>query len=126
MEDKWDVFLFDGVLYFTRSWTGDVAYRARVTFGDSLAVITEILSERETGASEDPLGAVDYLVKSHVYGLVAPHPLPRTDPTHTADLALWSYSCYGRRGICGTMEDVTHLGVRRTPENRCTLARPAR
>ena len=72
------------------------------------------------------LGAVDDLVKSHVYRLVAPHPLPRTDPTHTADLALWSYSCYGRRGICGTMEAVTHLDVRRNPDGRCTLARPAR
>ena len=124
MEDKWDVFLLESNLYFARSWTGDVAYRVPVIFRNGLAIVREIHGDREPGASEDPLGTVDYLMKSHVYGLVAPHPLPQIDRTNTRDLALWSFGRYGRRGVCGTMADVTHLAVRREQDGRCILARP--
>ena len=124
MEDKWDVFLVDGDLYFTRSWTGEVAYRARIAFVNSLAIVSEIRSEREPSGSEDPRAVVDYLIKSHVFGLVAPHPLPETDRSQTRDLAQWSFGRYGRRGVCGTMEDVTHLAVRRNEDGRCMLSRP--
>jgi hypothetical protein len=124
MEDKWDVFLLGGSLYFARSWTGEVAYRARVAFVNSLAIVSEIRSEREPSGAEDPRAVVDYLIKSHVFGLVAPHPLPDADRSHTRDLAQWSFGRYGRRGVCGTMEDVTHLAVRRNDDGRCTLSRP--
>ena len=42
MEDKWDIYLFDGNLYFARSWTGDLVYKARLTFEHSNAVVTKI------------------------------------------------------------------------------------
>jgi hypothetical protein len=32
MEDKWDVYLSDSTLYFARSWTGELAFRAAVEF----------------------------------------------------------------------------------------------
>jgi hypothetical protein len=122
MEDKWDVFLLDGDLFFSRSWTGDVVYKASIIFEQSQGIVTEIRGQREAGSSEDPAAVVDYLIKSHVYGLVAPHPLPITPQTNEKDLALWSFARYGRRGLFGTKHDVTHLVVRRNQDGQCSLA----
>jgi hypothetical protein len=124
MEDKWDVFLLRNELWFSRSWTGEVVYRAAVTFDDSRAVITNVRTVREPAASDDPVGVVDYLVKSHLYGLIAPHPLVGAPEDSDEDIAMWSFSHYGRRGVCGTRVDATHLAVRRQQDGRCVLARP--
>jgi len=122
MEDKWDVFLLDGGdLFFSRSWTGDVVYKASIVFEYSHAIVTQIRGQREEGSSEDPVAVVDYLIKSHVFGLVAPHPLPITPQTNEQDLALWSFARYGRRGLFGTKDDVTHLVVRRGEDGQCSL-----
>jgi hypothetical protein len=121
MEDKWDIFLFDGDLYFCRSWTGDLVYRASVSFEESKAVVTQVRGQRDEGSSEDPVSVVDFLIKSHVYGLVAPHPLPHLSQADVGDLARWSFARYGRRGLFGTNKDITHLVVIRNEDGRCTL-----
>ena len=109
---------------FSRSWTGEVVYRAAVTFDDSRAVITNIRTLRGPAAADDPVAVVDYLVKSHLYGLIAPHPLVGAPAGSDKDIAMWSFSHYGRRGVCGTRADATHLAVRRHQDGRCVLARP--
>jgi hypothetical protein len=120
MEEKWDVFLLDGDLNFARSWTGELVYRASMTFEPSRTIVSEIFGVREPG-SENPVAVVDYLIKSHVFGLVAPHPLPPAPQAKVKDLALWSFARYGRRGLFGTHADVTHFAVRRDDDGRCRL-----
>jgi hypothetical protein len=124
MEDKWDVFLVGGELCFSRSWTGQVAYRAAVSFDRPRAIVTDIRSMSDREAPDAALGVVDYLIKSHVYGLVAPHPLAGAPAGPDKDLAYWSFARYGRRGVFGARADVTHLRVRRDADGRCTLMRP--
>jgi hypothetical protein len=122
MQDKWDVFLLEGELKFARSWSGGLVYRARIAFDDSRAIVTNIRGPRDPG--ENPIAVVDYLIKSHVYGLVAPHPLAANPQVSTRDLALWSFGRYGRRGLFGTMADVTHVTVRRNEDGGCSLNFP--
>ena len=121
MEDKWDIYLFDGNLYFARSWTGDLVYKARLTFEHSNAVVTKISGQREPGTSEDPAAVVDFLIKSHVCGLAASHPLPEAAETPTDQLAMWSFACYGRRGLFGAKSDVTHFRVVQNDDGRWRL-----
>jgi hypothetical protein len=124
MEDKWDVFLVGSELCFSRSWTGQVAYRAAVTFDRSRAILTHVRSMSDGDSPDAAVGVVDYLIKSHVYGLVAPHPLAGGPAGTDKDLAYWSFGRYGRRGVFGARADVTHLRVRRDADGRCTLMRP--
>jgi len=124
MEDKWDIYLFDGDFYFARSWTGDLVFKARVTFDHLSAKVTKISGQRESSTFRDPVAVVDFLVKSHVYGLVAPHPLPNTPETQPSHLASWSFARYGRRGLFGTKSDVTHLMIVRGEDGRCSLKLP--
>jgi hypothetical protein len=123
MEDKWDIFLVGGRLCFCRSWTGAVIYRAEIAFDASRAIVTSIHSLVDRDQPDDPVATVDFLIKSHVFGLVAPHPLTGAPSDQERDLAYWSFSAFGRRGVFGTLDDVTPLQVRRDEEGRCTLMR---
>ena len=55
MEDKWDIYLYDGHLYFARSWTGELVFRAVIEFAAPQAVLTTVEANRALGVqSEQP------------------------------------------------------------------------
>lgn len=110
MEDKWDIYLYDGYLYFTRSWTGELVFKARVEFTPGCATVS--LVEVANHAAEDKafaLRQVDFLIKSHIMGREVPHPLPPDMPEQIETIALYSFSSYGRRAAFATYGDTTSL-----------------
>jgi hypothetical protein len=110
MEVKWDVYCFDDLLLFSSSWTGDLIYGARLAWGPGSCRITHVL--RNVGVDSGPLYAirtVDFLLKSHVYGLGVPHPLREIDDSNVETLALASFAAFGNRAWFGTFHDTLHL-----------------
>jgi hypothetical protein len=116
MEDKWDIFQYEGVLYFARSWTGDLGYTAHVRLKSSLATVSKVVARAEWvhGDLEYAVCAVDFLIKSHAYFLAVPHPLPKWVPDEPRLLGQFSFSQYGRWGLYGTRSNVTHFRVRKS------------
>jgi hypothetical protein len=113
MEDKWDIYLYDGHLYFARSWTGELVFRATIEFKETEAVITEVEASRSK-IMDDPTLAVrmvDFLMKTHLYRKEAPHPLPQGFPEEKKTLALYSFSVYGRWAFYGSFEDTTKVRI---------------
>jgi len=113
MEDKWDIYLYDNYLYFARSWTGSLEYRARITFDGREAHVVAVEARRELveGDPRYAVAAVDFLIRSHLYGQPIPHPLPRSAGEDPRALALLSFSMYGRKGLFGTFADTTQIRV---------------
>lgn len=112
MEDKWDIYLFHSQLYFCRSWSGILAYRAHVHSVSDKILVTQIDYEKQR--ANEPMDAVkdvDYLIKSHLYGVVVPHPLLRNITNDPKQLALDSFSRFGRRCLYGSHEDTTQIKV---------------
>jgi hypothetical protein len=109
MEDKWDIYLYGGNLYFARSWTGELDLRAAIDFRGEEAVITEVEASGAKVMDDETLAVreVDFLMKTHVYGKVAPHPFPQGLPEDKKVLALHSFSEYGRWASYGSFEDTT-------------------
>jgi hypothetical protein len=113
MEDKWDIYLYDGYLYFARSWTGELVFRATVEFRGREAVVTAVEASRAK-VPDDPALAVrmvDFLVKTHLCRQEAPHPLPRDHSDDKQAIALYSFSEYGRWAFYGSFEDTTAVRV---------------
>jgi len=111
MEDKWDIYLYDQHLYFARSWTGDLCLRARMRFSEDEAELLAVTA-REDLVGGDPgyaVAMVDFPIRSHLYRRVSPHPLPARLGRDTAELALFSFSQYGRWGLYGSFADATAL-----------------
>src|SRR5262245_24490526 len=105
MEDMWDIYIYDSVFLFARSWTGDLVYRARATVGSKEIDITEI----ECSAEQQGLAAADvfFLLASHAMGRVLPHRVP-CEPTESPfTIALLSFSLFGRYGCYAAFDDIT-------------------
>ena len=49
-----DIYLYDGYLYFSRSWTGDLGFRAKINFQGQAAHVDIVEAQAE--------GGEDYLV----------------------------------------------------------------
>jgi hypothetical protein len=112
MEDKWDIYLYEGHLYFTRSWTADLAYKAAIAFrNDEVNVLSvEARGDLVEGDPSYSVAVVDYLIRSHLYGLPVPHPLPKSVRQEDARwLATYSVVHYGRHALYGTFADTLHL-----------------
>ena len=112
MEDKWDLYAYGDTLYCAHSWTGDLLYTAHTSFADGDLTIDEM---RVAGnVDESPahsVRALDYLIKSHVYGLGAPHPLPDRSTRDPEQLAVASFSLFGRRALFGTFDETVGLAT---------------
>ncbi len=112
MEVKWDVFHFGGQITFVRSWTGNVIYIATATIGDDLLTITSIKADaKASGESNDfAVRSVDYLIKSHIFNLPFPNPIPPNIPSNSPrDIALACFSLYGRMAWFASYDDTTKI-----------------
>ena len=110
MEDKWDIYLFDGVLYFARSWTGDLSYCAESHFDTNTMQISSVVAAGNRDSKSAPR-VVDYLIKSHIFGRDVPHPLPADLPKVANQIAAYSFSMFGRRCSFGTYADTIAVEV---------------
>ena len=114
MEDKWDIYLYDRCLYFARSWTGQLNYVAAVNFKQGESRIRSVSVGSECNPdSQFTVGSVDYLIKSHIYQLLVPHPVPPQIPRDPKSVTMFSFSQFGRRACFGTYEDTTKIVVPR-------------
>ncbi len=111
MQDKWHIFHYDGRLIFTRSWTGDPLFVAE--FEASRPVVTVKRIHAYPGAFDGgpdlAVGMVDFLIKSHLFRVAVPHPLPDELPEIPSLVATWSFNHFGRWGHFATWADVTRL-----------------
>lgn len=122
LEDKWDIFLFDGWFYFTNSWTGELMFRVGVKFANNAM---DVFSVEMNGAhADDPefaLRQVDFLIKSHLLRMEVPHPLPAGFPEDPSKIAIYSLNQYGRRAAFATYADTLPFGFYRRFDPDATL-----
>ena len=109
MEDKWDIYLHEGILYFARSWTGELVFRATLVYQEQEAVITAVEGSwaKVWGDPALMVRMVDFLMKSHLYRRSAPHPLPRDFLDEKKTIAVYSFSEYGRWALYASFDDTT-------------------
>lgn len=109
MEDKWDIYSFDSVLYFARSWTGQLIHRAKYrTSGDEM-MITAIESAPDHSQLADQV--VFFLLVSHVLGRPFPSPILDYFRGDSEKIALGSYNAFGRYALFASESDVTTLMI---------------
>jgi hypothetical protein len=104
MEDKWDLLAYGNSLYVRRSWTGLLAYVARLEYSSNAVVVNQIDCDRNT-AFNDPDLAVDqlhFIISTHLGRAIQPFPIPLDFPrTGAKAIALMGFGSYGRRAQFG-------------------------
>lgn len=102
LEDKWDLFVLDSVLYARRSWTGELVFRAALGFDGDDLVISSVHAAPD---DPSPVAQLDFLVWTHFLGRPVPHPVPKGMLDDADATARWSFSAWGRRGLWATDAD---------------------
>ena len=106
MEEKWDLFFYTDILYFARSWTGELIFRGHVEFRNQLMLIAE--AEVDGKTFSDPefcRRLLDFLVKSHMYCWLVPAPVPAEYADQPHAMAMAAFSLYGRIAPLATTDD---------------------
>ncbi len=114
MDVKWDIYIYDSVFLFVRSWTGQLQYRALAEITDRDIRIGRIQTPKEH--VETAVQAVYFLIGTHAMGRVLPHTIPAETPRDPQQIALLSFSMYGNLACYATYEDITQIEIS-TPED---------
>lgn len=110
MEEKWDIYIYDNMLYFARSWTGDLVFVSEVSFEPTVVRLVSVSANSEAAKNRSyAIACVDYLMKSHVLRGVAVHPFPDDVPNDPDHLAMFSFGQFGRFAAYSTYEDTTKV-----------------
>lgn len=115
MEHKWDIYLYGDKVYFARSWTGDLIYVAEIRFDSDCVCLTSVTADaKRSGDPAFVVGSVDYLLKSHIYRCLVPHPIPNDHPNSLDEIAFFAFGQYGRFSGLASFEDTTGIRVPET------------
>lgn len=109
MDVKWDIYIYESVFLFVRSWTGQLQYRAHAEFTDTYFSIHKI--ETSSSHSATAAQAVYFLLGTHAMGNVLPHSIPRDTPNNPQEIAILSFSMYGNLACYATYEDITQIEI---------------
>ncbi|MEO3402978.1 hypothetical protein AAFN85_03690 [Mucilaginibacter sp. CAU 1740] len=118
MEDKWDIYIWDDIIYFVRSWTSVVAYKAFVNYSDDKLIIHKVEFEtRDDNESESliAINNVHFLISTLAGKTVMPHTIPGHLKTYE-EIARYSFSLFGRNCWYATYEDILDTTI--TPSEK--------
>lgn len=113
MEVKWDIYIYDSVFLFARSWTGELCFRAWATVGATDIHITEI----ECSQSDRYLAGahVYFLIGTHAMGRVLPHRGPCEPSAEPLTIATMSFALFGKLACYAAFDDITAIPIAANP-----------
>lgn len=112
MEEKWDLDLYDGKLYFSRSWTGDLDLVAEAVNENSDLKIALVHGRiRRDDQAIMAVRDVDFLVKTYVLGRELPHSIPLDIPASEEQILTYSFSRFGRDASFATYDDTVTFTI---------------
>ena len=107
MEEKWDIAIDDGVLTFARSWTGEVVYNCDIRRENDVYLVSTLVLSDDLIENDDVsyhVHVVNFLLWSHVFDIVYPHPLPKGADVDEDTILMSSFSAFGKRGWFATAD----------------------
>ena len=104
MDCKWDIYAYNDFFFFSRSWDGELIYKARYNITRNKIVIPEIFFNNFSSDNEAK-NDVHFLMKSHAIGQAFPHLIPNKLKTES-EIAQWSFVKFGNRAYYATYEDI--------------------
>jgi hypothetical protein len=120
MEDKWDVYAWDNIIYFVRSWTGVVAYKAFFTCDDKSLSVYKITFEGITSSENEKsiaLNNIYFLLQTLIFKAIQPHKIPEHLVTNE-EIAVYSFGTFGRNCWYATYEDVIGVTITLKQEDK--------
>jgi hypothetical protein len=108
MDEKWDIYKYENHFLFVRSWTGELVYVTNYEAVEGGFKIERFILDGSSVESEADahfeVRIVQYLVYSHVLGIVFPHPVPKALEDDPEKILSYSFAQFGNRGYFGACD----------------------
>lgn len=117
MDEKWDIYIYQDCFYFTRSWTGELVYKAFVRVLSEHIELCRVEYAPQEHLLSDPTLAVNnvhFLLMTHALGRVYPHKVP-AGLQQDREIALFSFSQFGNKACYATFDDILDTTITPTP-----------
>jgi hypothetical protein len=111
MEDKWDIYAWDNIIYFVRSWSAVVRYKAFITYNDDSFTVSKIQFVSPDDESSIAINNVHFLISTLLFNKILPHKLPQR-LSRNEDIAQYSFSAFGRNCWYATYDDIIDTEVK--------------
>ena len=113
MEVKWDIYAYDGWLYFVRSWTSDLIQKVRFSTTQDLLVLEEIEVNAAFGEVEGEQIAAQNthsMLLTHALGRVWPYYIPDAMAAEGDDhIARYLFAQFGPMATIATRRNVLEI-----------------
>jgi hypothetical protein len=111
MEDKFSIYHYKGIIYFTRSWTDELVFVAHTALdGQSLSLVKAYKNGEHELGDDFSRRELDFLFKSHCMDMIVPHPLPESlREKSIEEINAFSFGMFGRRAWFATCDDTMGL-----------------
>ncbi len=105
-DEKWDIYVYDNCFYFTRSWTGELVYKAFAKVDPKNVIIYKVeLHNHDSVDKSFAVSDVHFLVTTQILKGILPHRIP-TNLITDMDIALYSFSKFGNKCWYATYDDI--------------------
>jgi hypothetical protein len=107
MEEKWDIYKYSNLIYFIRSWTGELVYVSNYIETETGFRVDSIILDNKKFEDINlnfECRVVEFLIKNHILNLTVPHPIPKTVENDPLKIAAYSFSVFGNRGFYATYD----------------------
>lgn len=111
-DEKWDIYIYDNCFYFTRSWTGELVYKAFAFVDSNNVTIYKIeLQDNDSVDRSIEICNVHFLVTTQILKGILPHRVPVNLRTEM-EIALYSFSQFGNKCWYATYDDILDIVVK--------------
>jgi hypothetical protein len=105
-DEKWDIYVYDNRIYFTRSWTGELVYKAFATVNTENVTIYKVeLQDNDSVDKSMAISNVHFLVTTQLLNGIIPHRVP-TNLKTDMEIAHYSFSQFGNGCWYATHDDI--------------------
>ena len=115
-DETWDIYVYDNCFYFTKSWTGELVYKAFASVDSSNVTIYKVeLQGDDSGDQSIAVSNVHFLVTTQILKGILPHRVPTNLKTNM-EIALYSFSQFGNKCWYATYEDILDTVIKSKAE----------
>jgi len=105
-DEKWDIYVYDYCFYFSRSWTGELVYKAFAIVDTKNVTIFKVeLQDNDSTSKSFAASNVHFLVTTQILKGIIPHRVP-TNLKTDMEIAVYSFSQFGNKCWYATYDDI--------------------
>ena len=120
MESMWDIYAYDGWLFFVKSWNSSLIYKVHFTIKPDALILDKIIAKNIEGIESTPdenesliVQNIHSMIQTHVMGKVWPYKIPEALRGFPDEyIAKYLFTQFGNKATIATYANVISISIK--------------